>query len=255
MLTLIFAAVGACGLWVWQAKRQYALNRQLIAALVHNDSKQALTLVNMGADPNTRYAPPPSPTLKLLLNQLLLHRSSVPADDSSTAFMFVCSAAWYGAGNHIRISFNSPEDIPLVRAMLIHGADCKATASQQNWSALHCAVWKGRPQTVQLLLEHGANINQQDILGMTPLMQSVMPNRGDMTRLLLDHGASVSIETRSGDSALHMAVWYEIDKSIIRQLLAHGANPNLADKKGETPLLLAQKQSHSDIVKLLWRKR
>ena len=81
--------IAAGGLWLRQAKRQYALNRQLIDALVHGDFKQALALVNAGADPNTRSTPPPAPTFKLLLHQLL-HRSPVPVNNSPTAFIMAC---------------------------------------------------------------------------------------------------------------------------------------------------------------------
>jgi ankyrin repeat protein len=40
---------------------------------------------------------------------------------------------------------------------------------------------------------------------------------------------------------------------VIRQLLAHGANPNLGDRWGETPLILAQGCNRPDIVALLKR--
>ena len=51
MIVLLFAA--GCRLWMRQAKEQYALNRDLIAALLHNHPDQALILVNQGADSNT----------------------------------------------------------------------------------------------------------------------------------------------------------------------------------------------------------
>src|SRR5689334_4539956 len=84
LLTLILLAgvVLACGLWLRAERRQYALNRQLIAALVKGDSKQALALVNAGADPNTRVKPSPMPTL-LQSVKLLLYRSQ-PDNDSLT---------------------------------------------------------------------------------------------------------------------------------------------------------------------------
>ena len=85
--------LGSSVVWLRAQQRQYARNRQLIAALVSNDTNQALTLVNEGADPNSRYNPPPAPSLKLMLDQLL-YRSSVPADNSPTAFLLACGAGW-----------------------------------------------------------------------------------------------------------------------------------------------------------------
>lgn len=43
--------VGAGGLWLRSYRQQEALNRQLIAALMKEDDRQALDLVNAGAGP------------------------------------------------------------------------------------------------------------------------------------------------------------------------------------------------------------
>lgn len=44
--------VGAGGLWMRSYRRQEALNRLLIAALVNRDTNNALQLVKEGTDPN-----------------------------------------------------------------------------------------------------------------------------------------------------------------------------------------------------------
>src|ERR1700683_3258649 len=82
--------VGGYGQWLLQSQRhQYALDRQLIAALLKSDSQQALILVNSGANPNTRRVPLPPPSLGQLWNYLL-HRSALPTNDSATAFVIAC---------------------------------------------------------------------------------------------------------------------------------------------------------------------
>lgn len=48
---LWLALVVVSGLWVWHARRQYALDRQLIAAINHTDTGKASTLLQRGADP------------------------------------------------------------------------------------------------------------------------------------------------------------------------------------------------------------
>lgn len=242
--------VGGCGLWVWQAKWQYALNRELIAALVHNDSKQAIKLVNAGANPNTRYNPPPTPTLKLLFNQLL-HRRAVPADNSPTALMLTCGQSWYMHDDkQMLIVHPYPEDIPLVQTMLAHGADIQAIDAG-HCSALHYAAARKHPSSVQLLLEHGANINQQGNNGMTPLMLAVSYNDVDTTRMLLDHGANVGLMGKWGITALNHAVSSNPNRRIIRLLLAHGADPNQHTNRVMSPLAVAQEQHLTDIIALM----
>jgi ankyrin repeat protein len=39
-----------------------------------------------------------------------------------------------------------------------------------GWTPLHAALYSSEPRLAHLLLEHGAKINAQDDLGITPLM-------------------------------------------------------------------------------------
>ena len=72
-----------------------------------------------------------------------------------------------------------------------------------------------------------------------------------MTRLLLDHGADTSLEDKWGCTALYYALQNNADKSILSQLLAHGADPDHPDWDGNTPLEYAQEMHRPDIVALL----
>src|SRR5579871_5569409 len=91
VLLLVTLVISGLGLWLRSAKRQYALNRQLIAALIHHDDQKALTLVEAGADPNACYKPSSAPSLLKLVKQVL-HPSL--ASNSPTAFMIACGAPW-----------------------------------------------------------------------------------------------------------------------------------------------------------------
>jgi len=78
-------------LWVLSYQRQEDLNRQLIAALLKRDPKQALAWVNEGADPNTPFKPPSPPSLTQLLNHLI-HGTALPKNDTFSAFFMACGA-------------------------------------------------------------------------------------------------------------------------------------------------------------------
>ena len=89
---ILVLLLSGMGLWLHKEQKQYALNRQLIEALTHFDTNQALALVKAGADPNTRLDPPPAPSLQLLLDQLL-HRTPL-VNKSSTALLLACGVTW-----------------------------------------------------------------------------------------------------------------------------------------------------------------
>ncbi|MCW3099375.1 MAG: bcorl1 [Chthonomonadaceae bacterium] len=196
--------VGACARWIQSQHHQNTLNRQLIAALMRDDTKTALAFVNAGADPNTREVPTPAPSFTTLLNHLL-HRSPVPVNNSPTALMFACGIRW----GSIRTGMVE-EDVPLLRAMLAHGANVNAEDFFKH-GALYDAVAEARVHTVELLLQHGANVNAQDEDGTTPLIMTnnvhlmSMSEGRDIARLLLAHGADPNLRAYNGRTALQVA--------------------------------------------------
>jgi ankyrin repeat protein len=201
---------GGYGLWSFLAQRhQYALNRQLIAALVKRDTSQALLLVNEGADPNTPYTPQPPPSFQRMWNYLF-HRSALPTNESPTAFLVVCGA--YSDTEDMDSIMNRPAEVPqLVQSMLQHSANINAR-DKDKWTPLMWAAWADHPKTVDILLEGKANVNAQDASGCTALYRAVQYNT-------------------PGDSA---------GTDIIRQLLGYGADPNLPNEDAFTSVQLAQ---------------
>ena len=117
----------------------------------------------------------------------------------------------------------------VVRVLLEHSADVNAMGA--TGTAIHNALVEyylprrakgGLLPVVQLLLGHGANPNAQDIYhGETPLHQVARPGLEsglDLARVLLDHGADVDVKDNNGQTPLQMALKYgEVE---IAQLLS-----------------------------------
>jgi hypothetical protein len=72
---------------------------------------------------------------------------------------------------------------------------------------LTLATGSQNPDLVGLLLKAGANVNAQDVRGMTPLMLSVASDHADpeVLRLLLTRRPDVNIRSNSGETALAWA--------------------------------------------------
>ena len=134
--------------------------------------------------------------------------------------------------------------------MLAHHADLRPQMREKE-TGLETALLLNHPHVVTLLLEHGANVDQPNGVGVTPLINAAWQNNSAMVGILLAHGAQVNAQDTEGETALYWAVWYEGDKRLIRQLVAHGADPNILNTAGMSALMMAKQQQRSDIVALL----
>jgi hypothetical protein len=247
-LSVVLALCAACGVWLHRERQQYAFNRQLIAALLKGDTKQALVLVNVGADPNTRCSPIPAPTFSQLLKQLL-HHTPPPVSPTPTALMLACGAYWPDPPNDALQGITRHENLPLIEAMLAHGANVNARRVEQV-TVLHDAVSRHRLPTLELLLQHGAEVNVQDKAGRTPLTFAAANDSAALVHALLAHGANPNIGNAYGETALYSVLFGHDPVHILPDLLAHGGDPNLPEDNGYTPLQWAQRMKRPDLVRL-----
>ena len=105
-------------------------------------------------------------------------------------------------------------------------------------SALHRAVLRvdrghfdSSIQTIQTLLDIGANINLPDRMGRTALHLASNFGRDDLVKWLLQHGADINAVDNQANTPLHHA-----NGECIKSLLSAGANATLRNKKAETTL-------------------
>ena len=126
------------------------------------------------------------------------------------------------------------------------GADLNAKASSGE-TALFLAASRGHVEVVRILLAKGANVDlQRHFDGATPL--SVAAQRGDfiIAELLVQAGSSVNQLTNALFSAAEMG-----DVGSVRVLLHIGANPRKRRKADRfTPLFLAVQNGHVAVVQL-----
>lgn len=87
--------------------------------------------------------------------------------------------------------------------------------------------------------------------GVTPLFIAVQEGQRDVVALLLEKGADVNEQARIGGvTLLHIAA-YRGDQELITLLLQHGANKHARMTSGERPVDFAQAQGHAALIPLL----
>jgi ankyrin repeat protein len=75
--------------------------------------------------------------------------------------------------------------------------------------------------------------------GYTPLMLAVRSGDPELVDLLISKGANVNHKSEMGETALHIASYYEVATRILKSLITAGAKPNSMNNEGYTPLMYA----------------
>lgn len=130
--------------------------------------------------------------------------------------------------------------------------------SHDGFTPLQLAAFFGHRETVELLLDHSAEINLRSqnktfARGVPILQSAVASGNVDMVKILLVRGADVNIKgEENGLTPLHAAA-FDGQLEIARLLIEHGADVNAKMKNGDTPLAIAKKKGHAQVAALLER--
>ena len=111
-----------------------------------------------------------------------------------------------------------PHGLQEYNRMIPQGAD----------TALMFAARGGDLESAKLLVEAGANVNDEDAWGVSATTLAAFSGYGDIARFLLDKGADPNTD-KSGFTALHCAIMRR-DEQTVAALLEHGADPNIPVK-------------------------
>ena len=144
-----------------------------------------------------------------------------------------------------------------------HGVPPKdINAKNQNWPPLvyACRGDNGEhPDEIQSLLALGADINIQNYKGKTGLHYAAKAGFLKVINLLIENGANLDALDNDGETPLFEAIRSTIksgkkQRAALEALLIKGANPNVKNRKGLTPLQVAKRMRRAEagrIVELL----
>lgn len=146
---------------------------------------------------------------------------------------------------------SSKFDGRMMKVLADQGADLD-TRDRNGCTALIRAVAAGNKTLTALLLQHGLDIDAKDNDGWTPLDVAMIKRDEDLAATLLLNGASLQTKDTMGNTLLHLAAARGAS-TITRHLLAvKNQHPDDAkNSSGETPLHLAAAQCNGPVTYLL----
>ena len=163
----------------------------------------------------------------------------------------------YQRGGALQSAANSGH-LPIVRFLVQHGADLEMYGRSQR-NALQYAASGGHILIIKELLAAGGNVNSRGKLG-SVLYCAVNDNQPDTVRLLLESGADVNevTETQEGNISPRPKPLLQASKNgnlrVVKILLDAGADPNVSSalwSNSELPLHAAAKVGCIDILQVL----
>jgi ankyrin repeat protein len=139
----------------------------------------------------------------------------------------------------------------VVEFLLANKADVTAKDDGSSDTPLHKAARYGHKDVAELLLAKNADVNAKNVFSETPLIMAAMYDHKDVAELLLANKADVNAKDSIHETPLSAAASYG-DRAMAELLLANNADINArVDLGGGTPLNVAWRHGHMDVVELL----
>ncbi len=129
--------------------------------------------------------------------------------------------------------------------------DLEYTACIDDRTPLIIAVFNGKLDIVKKMLARGADIEDPDIWGQTPLMYTSYDKKGvEIAEELFDNGADIEARDLGGASLLIVTIMSD-DLNMIKFFLEQGANIDCVDDHFWSPLMYAAENGVYEIIKEL----
>lgn len=263
------------------AKKQAALDEQLIAAAWKNDLRRARTLIDQGADVNAKdntvqsaYLISTSEGYLELLNLTLRHGADIDSKDSFNGTGLIRAAdrghadiagrliqanikinhinnlGWTALHEAIILGNGSRRYVDTVLVLIAGGADLRLPSQRDQISPLDHATAKGHNEIAKVLeTALDADKPSKQVANRRLLAAA---QRGDATAAALAVRAGANLETRDqrGRTPLLLAVTEE--RLAVARLLVHlGANPDALDDQHDTPWLVTGVTGSVDMLEVL----
>jgi ankyrin repeat protein len=131
-------------------------------------------------------------------------------------------------------------DVDRLTELLAGEPSLVSSYSGDGFTALHFAAFFGRYETAALLIERGAEVDAfgRGWMTGTAMHSAVSRLHADVVRILLDAGANPNVRQSAGWTPLHAAAMNG-DLTSVELLLASGADPTATNEEGRSVIDLA----------------
>jgi uncharacterized protein len=144
--------------------------------------------------------------------------------------------------------------VDAARALIAAGADVNAKDNIQDSPYLYAAA-EGRLEILRLTLKAGADLKSVNRYGGTGLIPASHHGHPDIVRELLKTRINIDHVNRLGWTALLETIILSdggpTHTEILELLVDAGANVNLADRDGVTPLAHAEQRGYAEMARIL----
>ncbi len=175
-------------------------------------------------------------------NRQLPSRRALPPSESTAGWKKLHFAAAMGRVHEVRRLLDAGEKVDV--------------RNKLGRTPLYEAAKRGKLEAVKLLIERGAAVNAvESDVGFTPLHVAAEHKHPEVVRYLISKGADIHARNKWRQTPLWQVSWqtWHGDAEIAEILLQSGADPNTADHKGITPLIMAARGGYTEFVDLLLR--
>ena len=144
-----------------------------------------------------------------------------------------------------------PQGVLTAVVLIVALAGCGGGDTEPNReSGLFAATRSGDVQAVRSLVAAGADVNERDGAGRTPLIVAAQERMTAAARALLDAGADVSAADAEGETAYPFAALSD-NPELVGLLLDHGADRVGTKRFGGTPLIAASDRGFVKVVRAI----
>ena len=139
-----------------------------------------------------------------------------------------------------------------INLLLENGADPNISDAY-SYTCLHAAVNGCCPnETLQEIINHNAQLDVQDNDRKTALWLACRYKKQDFIKILLSNRSNPNFADYNGYTCLHAAVIGRCSKNIVSILLDHYADVNVRDKSGNvTALMIACQNGNKNVINIL----